>query len=166
MLVLKRLNDAMRDGDFIHAVIRETALNQDGKTTTISSPSVEAQQKLIEDCYKRAGLDLAKTSYVEAHMTGTLAGDPVEAEALARTFGRSRPANDPVIVGSCKPNIGHTEPVSGLASIIKAAYVLQSGFIPPNTNYEKTNPKIPLEEWNLQVRVRPTVPHFRSHLQL
>lgn len=112
---------------------------------------MEAQQKLIEDCYRRAGLDLAETSYVEAHMTGTLAGDPIEAEALARTFGRQRATNDPVIVGSCKPNIGHTEPVSGLASVIKTAFVLQSGLIPPNTNYEKTIPKIPLGQWNLQV---------------
>ena len=149
-LILKRLDDALRDGDHVHAVIRETAVNQDGKTTTISSPSMEAQQKLIEDCYRRAGLDLAETGYVEAHMTGTLAGDPVEAEALARTFGKHRSPNDPIIVGSCKPNIGHTEPVSGLASVIKTAYVLQHGLIPPNTNYSETNSKIPLEQWNLQ----------------
>ena len=94
---------------------------------------MEAQQKLIEECYQRAGLDLTGTGYVKAHMTGTLAGDPVEAEALARTFGKHRLANDPVIVGSCKPNIGHTEPVSGLASVIKIAYVLQSGLISSNT---------------------------------
>ncbi|KAL8861949.1 MAG: hypothetical protein Q9178_001819 [Gyalolechia marmorata] len=115
-LILKRLDDALRDGDHVHAVIRETAVNQDGKTTTISSPSMEAQQKLIEDCYKRAGLDLAETGYVEAHMTGTLAGDPVEAEALARTFGKHRSSDDPIIVGSCKPNIGHTEPVPTTAT--------------------------------------------------
>lgn len=113
---------------------------------------MEAQQKLIEECYRRAGLNLADTGYVEAHMTGTLTGDPIEAEALARTFGKHREPHDPVIVGSCKPNIGHTEPVSGLAAVIKTAYVLQNGLIPPNTNYEKTNPKIPLEDWNLQVR--------------
>ena len=142
----------MRDGDHVHAIIRESALNQDGKTTTISSPSMEAQQKLIEECYRRAKLDPSETGYVEAHMTGTSTGDPTEAEALARTFGKSRPANDPVIVGSCKPNIGHTEPVSGLAAIVKAAHVLQNSLIPPNTNYEKTNPKIPMEEWNLKVR--------------
>ena len=153
MLVLKRLDDALRNGDFVHSVIRETGLNQDGKTATISSPSMEAQRRLIEECYKRAGLDLAETGYVEAHMTGTLTGDPIEAEALARTFGKHRTAKDPVIVGSCKPNIGHTEPVSGLAAVIKTAYVLQNGLIPPNTNYEKPNPLIPLEEWNLQVRV-------------
>ena len=114
---------------------------------------MEAQRKLIEECYKRAGLDLAETGYVEAHMTGTLTGDPIEAEALAQTFGKHRAPDDPVIVGSCKPNIGHTEPVSGLASVIKTAYVLQSGLIPPNTNYQKTNSKIPIEKWNLQVRI-------------
>lgn len=114
---------------------------------------MEAQQKLIEECYKRAGLDIAETGYVEAHMTGTKTGDPIEAEALARTFGKHRAANDPIIVGSCKPNIGHTEPVSGLAAVVKAIHVLQNGLIPPNTNYETTNPKIPLGEWNLKVRL-------------
>lgn len=150
-LICKRLDDALRDGDHVHAVIRGSGVNQDGKTTSISSPSMEAQQKLIEETYRRAGLDPAHTGYVEAHMTGTRTGDPIEAEALARTFGRSRDAGDPVIVGSCKPNIGHTEPVSGLAAVVKAVWVLKEGLIPPNTNYEVTNPDIPVEEWNLQV---------------
>ncbi|KAJ5219498.1 hypothetical protein N7468_008702 [Penicillium chermesinum] len=110
-LLLKRLDDALRDGDHVHAVIRETALNQDGKTTTISSPSMEAQQQLIEECYRRAGLDLAQTAYVEAHMTGTATGDPIEAEAIARTFGQHRSSDDPVLVGSVKTNLGHTEPI-------------------------------------------------------
>ncbi|KAJ6153516.1 hypothetical protein N7470_006475 [Penicillium chermesinum] len=110
-LLLKRLDDALRDGDHVHAVIRETALNQDGKTTTISSPSMEAQQQLIEECYRRAGLDLAQTAYVEAHMTGTATGDPIEAEAIARTFGQHRSSDDPVLVGSVRTNLGHTEPI-------------------------------------------------------
>ncbi|KAI1811942.1 hypothetical protein GGS20DRAFT_560344 [Poronia punctata] len=150
-LVLKPLDAALRDGDNIQAVIREIALNQDGKTTTITSPSAAAQEALIRECYERAGLDLAETAYVEAHMTGTPAGDPIEAEALARTFGRSREPGNPVIVGSVKTNIGHTEAVSGLAAIIKAALVLQNRTIPPNLNYETTNPKIPIKDWNLTV---------------
>jgi acyl transferase domain-containing protein len=151
ILVLKRLSAALQDGDFVHAVIRESAMNQDGKTGTITSPSMEAQQKLIEECYQHAGLDFSKTGYVEAHMTGTATGDPIEAEAIAKTLGKSRSPGDAVYVGSVKTNIGHTEPVSGLASIIKTALVLQNKLIPPNINYEKTNPKIPLKEWNLQV---------------
>ncbi|KAI1827695.1 hypothetical protein F4861DRAFT_492206 [Xylaria intraflava] len=150
-LVLKPLDAALHDGDNIQAVIREIRLNQDGKTTTITSPSAAAQEALIRECYERAGLDLSETAYVEAHMTGTPTGDPIEAEALARTFGKSRQPGDPVIVGSVKTNVGHTEAVSGLAAIIKATLVLQNRTIPPHLNYEKTNPKIPLKDWNLTV---------------
>lgn len=112
---------------------------------------MEAQKKLIEETYKKAGLDPAETPYIEAHMTGTPTGDPIEAEALALTFGKRRSANDPVLVGSCKPNIGHTEPVSGLAAIIRATHILRTGLIPPNINYKTTNINIPLKEWNLKV---------------
>jgi acyl transferase domain-containing protein len=150
-VVLKRLSDALRDGDYVHSVIRESFMNQDGKTGTITSPSMEAQEQLIEECYARAGLKLCDTGYVEAHMTGTPTGDPIEAASLAQTFGKSRVPGDAVYVGSIKPNIGHTEPVSGLASIIKTALVLQNQLIPPHMNYEKPNPAIPLEDLNLQV---------------
>lgn len=152
-LVLKRLDDAVRDGDNIQAVIRESALNQDGKTATITSPSMQAQLELIERCYKQAGLNLEETGYVEAHMTGTPTGDPIEAEAIARTFGKHRVSHDPVLVRSVKTNIGHTGPVSGLASIVKCVYAMKNQQMPPNLNYERTNPKIPLKEWNLRVRM-------------
>lgn len=132
-------------------MIKDTGLNQDGKTTTITSPSADAQVKLIRECYARAGLELSDTGYVEAHMTGTAAGDPVEAEALARTFGKSREAHDPVIIGSVKTNLGHTEPVSGLAALIKTAFALKHKLIPPNLNYKTTNPEIHLDDWHLQV---------------
>ncbi|KAJ9316634.1 hypothetical protein DTO271D3_3141 [Paecilomyces variotii] len=152
-LILKPLGAALRDGDHVHAIIRETGVNQDGNTPTISSPSLEAQIKLIRDCYKRAGLDLAETGYIEAHMTGTAAGDPIEAEALARTFGQRRKDKNSgsLLVGSVKTNIGHTEPVSGLASVIKTSFALKYGLIPPNLNYETTHQNIHLDEWNLQV---------------
>ena len=155
-IILKPLSDALRDGDRVHAVIRDTGLNQDGRTTTITSPSADAQVKLIKECYKRVGYDISETGYVEAHMTGTLAGDPVEAEAIARTFGTSRKPEDPVIVGSIKTNIGHTEPVSGLAAIIKTAFALKNAQIPPNMNYEKPNPEIPVDEWHLRVPLKLT----------
>jgi acyl transferase domain-containing protein len=100
-LILKPLDAAIRDSDHIHALVRETGLNQDGKTKTLTSPSVAAQVRLIERCYERAGLDLAETAYVEAHMTGTLVGDVAEAEALAMTFGESRDADDPVFCWFC-----------------------------------------------------------------
>ncbi|KAI0015263.1 polyketide synthase [Xylariomycetidae sp. FL0641] len=150
-LVLKPLAAALRDGDHVHAVVRETGVNQDGKTPTITSPSLEAQVKLIRDVYRRAGLDPTDTGYVEAHMTGTPTGDPIEAEALARTFGEGRRVDDPVLVGSVKPNIGHTEPVSGLAAIIKTVFALKNAVVPPNVNYKVTNPNIPLDRWRLKV---------------
>lgn len=154
-IILKPLPAALRDGDRIHAVVRETGLNQDGKTPTITSPSMDAQETLIREVYRRAGLrPSVDTGYVEAHMTGTPTGDPIEAEALARTFGAGRDENDPVIVGSVKPNIGHTEPVSGLAAILKTIFALREGVIPPNTNYKNTNPKIPLKKWRLTVSPR------------
>ncbi|KAI1372099.1 polyketide synthase [Hypoxylon crocopeplum] len=150
-LILKPLDAAIRDGDHIHAVVRESGLNQDGKTRSITSPSMEAQVKLIEQCYRRAGLDLSDTGYVEAHMTGTPTGDRVEAEALGRTFGKSRKAGDPVIVGSVKTNVGYTEAASGLASIIKTIWALKNRKIPQNMNYETPHPRILLKEWNLKV---------------
>ncbi|KAK9800099.1 hypothetical protein SCARD494_01892 [Seiridium cardinale] len=150
-LILKSVNAALRDGDNIHAIIKDTVLNQDGKTTTITSPSADAQARLIQDSYRRAGLDIAETGYVEAHMTGTSAGDPIEAEAIGRTFGSSRKADDPILVGSVKTNIGHTEPVSGLAAVIKTTFALKNALIPPNLNYKEANPEIHLSEWHLQV---------------
>ena len=149
-LILKSLDAAIKDGDHIQAVIRDVGLNQDGKTTTITSPSTAAQVKLIENCYQRAGLDLSETGYVEAHMTGTKTGDVAEAEALAKTFGKSR-ARDPIPVGSVKTNIGHTEPVSGLAAIIKTAFALKYGQIAPNANFRELNPMINLDEGHLRV---------------
>ncbi|KAF1835370.1 hypothetical protein BDW02DRAFT_290387 [Decorospora gaudefroyi] len=150
-LILKPLDAALRDGNNIHVVIRQVGLNQDGKTTTITSPSMEAQRQLIRECYGRAGLDISETAYVEAHMTGTFVGDPIEAEAIAQTFGQSRPKGDPIIVGSVKTNVGHTEPVSGIAAIIKTAYALKKRIIAPNLNYTSNNPNIPVDDWNLRV---------------
>lgn len=152
-LILKPLDAALQNGDHIHALVRDTGLGQDGKTKTLTSPSVTAQVRLIEQCYKRAGLSLSETGYVEAHMTGTLIGDLTEAEALATTFGKSRAADDPVLVGSVKTNIGHTEAVSGLAAIIKTIWVLKMRQIPPNLNYKTPNADIPLQEWNLKVEI-------------
>lgn len=132
--------------------MRETGINQDGRTPTITSPSLDAQVKLIHEVYQRVGLDPSSDiGYVEAHMTGTPTGDPIEAEALARTFGAGRAESDPVLVGSSKPNIGHTEPVSGLAALLKTIFVLKEGAIPANANYKNTNPNIPLKEWRLTV---------------
>lgn len=150
-IVIKPLCDAVRDGDPIRAVIRETALNQDGKTPTLTSPSQEAQEQLIWSCYQKAGLNPLDTTYVEAHGTGTLAGDPVESGAIAKIFNQDRPAGQPLLIGSVKTNIGHTEAASGLAAVIKTVLALEKGCIPPTINFENRNEKIPLEKWGLKL---------------
>ncbi|KAL2829478.1 hypothetical protein BDW59DRAFT_159066 [Aspergillus cavernicola] len=150
-LVLKRLDDALRDGDPIRAIIRETAMNQDGKTPTITSPSVEAQETIIRACYERAGLNPLDTTYMEAHGTGTKAGDPIEAAAAGQVLGAGRPDHRPLLLGSVKTNVGHTEGASGLAAIIKVVKALENRQIPPSINFERLNPALKLDEWKLKV---------------
>ncbi|KAI5203359.1 putative polyketide synthase [Aureobasidium subglaciale] len=150
-IILKPLADAIRDGDPVRAVIRETALNQDGRTPTITSPSQEAQQALIRECYRGAGLDPAETAYVEAHGTGTQTGDPIEAAAIGIEFGKGRPSENPLIIGSVKTNLGHCEASSGLAALIKVVMALENQQIPPSINFERPNPKLKLDEWKLKI---------------
>lgn len=150
-IVLKRLKDAVEAGDPIRAVIRESQLNQDGKTETITSPSQAAQEMLIRECYRKAGLDPAETQYFEAHGTGTQTGDPIEARAIAAIFQPGRSPNEPLLIGSVKTNIGHTEATSGLASIVKTVLAMEKGMIPPSINFEKPNPKLALEAWRLKI---------------
>ncbi|KAJ4303039.1 hypothetical protein N0V90_001930 [Kalmusia sp. IMI 367209] len=138
--VLKTLSAAIADGDDIECIIRETAFNQDGATTGITMPSASAQEALIRTTYARAGLDLDKASdrpqFFEAHGTGTPAGDPIEAEAIARAFyGEkfSKKQNaEPLYVGSIKTILGHTEGTAGVAALLKASLALQNNTIPPN----------------------------------
>ena len=151
MIVLKPLDDAIANGDTIHAVIRHTGTNQDGKTSGPTMPSPEAQERLINKVYSQAGINPLDTHYVEAHGTGTAVGDPIEASAIARSLARDRPHDNPLYIGSVKSNIGHLEAGSGLAGIIKASLVLQNGLIPPNVNFEKANEEIPFESWKLKV---------------
>ena len=109
--------------------------------------------ELIRTAYHSAGLDLADTAYFEAHGTGTAAGDPLEAGALGQTFAKTRVDRDPLVVGSVKTNIGHLGGAAGLAGLIKGIYILERGVIPPHLWFEKANPKIPMEEWRIRVRV-------------
>jgi acyl transferase domain-containing protein len=127
-LVLKRLDDAIADGDPIRAVIRNTGVNQDGKTNGISYPSQESQQMLTETVYAEVGLDPLETSYVEAHGTGTKAGDKIEMGAIRRVFCQDRDSE--LLVGTVKANLGHLESTSGLAAVIKTVLSLEKGLIP------------------------------------
>ncbi|PNP51828.1 hypothetical protein THARTR1_07597 [Trichoderma harzianum] len=157
-ILIKRLSDALAANDPIRAVIRETALNQDGKTETITTPSGSTQETLMRECYRRAGLDPRGTQYFEAHGTGTQAGDPIEARAMAGVFcgvdedgTGDRDETHYLRIGSVKTNVGHTEAASGLAAVIKGALCLERGLIPPSVNYETPNPKLKLDEWRLKV---------------
>lgn len=154
-VLIKRLSTALRDGDTIRAVVRATGLNQDGRTPGITLPSAAAQEQMIREVYKRGGLDLGETAYIEAHATGTAAGDPIEARAIANSFSTAE-RESPLVVGAVKSAIGHTEGASGLAGIIKSVMILESGIIPPNTNFEKANPKIPIDKWKLKLPLEPT----------
>lgn len=154
-VVLKLLRQAIADGDDIECVIRETGVNQDGRTAGITVPSVSSQTALIRSTYARCGLDSSKDEdrcqYFEAHGTGTLAGDPVEAEAVRNAFfDRERHFGDISVdsipamlhVGSIKTIIGHLEGAAGLAGLIKASLAVQHGLIPRNMHFDQLNPAI------------------------
>lgn len=151
VVIVKRLSDALDSGDTIRSIIRATGSNQDGRTPGITQPSEEAQLRLIKETYETAGLERKLTRYFEAHGTGTPTGDPIEASAIAAAFRGHRPHGEPLFVGSVKTNIGHLEGASGIASLIKTILILENGLIPPNIWFEKTNPRIPEEKWNLKV---------------
>ena len=151
-IILKPLHAAVADGNTIRAIVRATGVNQDGRTPGMTLPSKSAQEHLIRSVYSAADLDLAVTSYVEAHGTGTAAGDPIEASAIAAAWSE-RKSETPLYVGAIKTNIGHLEGASGVAGIIKTVLALEKAIIPPNINFEKVNPKIFPEKWNIEVQI-------------
>ena len=150
-VLVKPLAKALKDRDNIRAVIRNTVVNQDGHTQGITMPNRSAQEAMIRKAYSDAGLDPTMTSYVEAHGTGTEVGDTVEAGAIASIFSDGRNNDDPIIVGSIKTNIGHTEGTAGMAGLIKTVLMLEKGAIPPNHDFKKLSARIPFENWNIQV---------------
>jgi acyl transferase domain-containing protein len=149
VVVLKRLSDALRDGNTIRAIVRASSCNQDGHTPGLTVPSIDAQVENIRDAYQKAGLGFADTAFFEAHGTGTQVGDTVEAEAIHRVFQRT--CQDPLYVGALKSNIGHLEAASGVAGLTKSILCLEHGIIPPNLNFRNPNPKIDPEGWGLKV---------------
>ncbi|KAF7513296.1 hypothetical protein GJ744_009717 [Endocarpon pusillum] len=149
---IKSLDDALRDGNPVRAVIRGSATNHDGKTPGMSFPSSDAQEALMRRAYQVAGIDnLSQTGYVECHGTGTPIGDPIETKAVARVFG-----DRGIHIGSIKPNLGHTEGASGLLSVIKTVLALQNATIPPNIKFLTPNPAIPFASGKLTVPIEPT----------
>lgn len=151
IVILKPLDQAIRDGNHIRAVVRGSGVNSDGWTKTISTPSGSAQAELIKLVYESNGLDYDATQYVEAHGTGTKVGDPIELEAIHNTIGRGANESRKLYVGSVKANIGHLEPAAGVAGFIKGVLALEHGMLPPNIHLHKANPAIPFEKWNMVV---------------
>ncbi|MDT5229152.1 MAG: hypothetical protein QOH94_2945, partial [Mycobacterium sp.] len=143
ILVLKRLSDAERDGDRIAAVIPGTAVNQDGASSGLTVPNGGAQQRLISTALARAGLVGGDVDYLEAHGTGTPLGDPIEVQAAGAVYGAARDANRPLLMGSVKTNIGHTESASGAAGLIKVVLSLQHRELPQSLHFDNPSPHIP-----------------------
>jgi acyl transferase domain-containing protein len=142
VLLLMPLSEARRRGLRIQAVIHSTGVNTDGRTIGIAYPNQEAQTALLHSMYAAPDLDPARLCYMEAHGTGTTAGDPVEARSIGLALADLRPGDEPLLVGSIKSNLGHLEPVSGMAGLLKAMLVLQKRMVPPNPGLSALNPDI------------------------
>jgi acyl transferase domain-containing protein/acyl carrier protein len=151
VVVIKSLDQALRDGDDIYAQILGTAVSQDGRTDGITVPSAQAQEAAITTALRRAGIHPNDVGYVEAHGTGTPVGDPVEVRALANALASERPATNPLIIGSVKTNIGHLEAGAGVAGLIKAALVLKYGYIPATLHLNRPSDQIPLGELSIDI---------------
>ncbi len=149
VFLIKPLEKAIAAGDVIHAVIRGSGVNSDGRTEGLSLPSGEAQGRLIREVYERAGVAPRDVDYVEAHGTGTQAGDPAELAALNENFGEGR--DRPLRVGSVKTNVGHLEAAAGVAGMLKVIGVLKNRKIPKNLHFTKPNPRIPFADYALEV---------------
>jgi polyketide synthase 13 len=142
LVVLKRLEDAERDGDEILAVIAGSAVNQDGRSNGLAAPNPDAQADVLRHAYRDAGINPAGVDYIEAHGTGTILGDPIEADALGRVVGRGRADDKPALLGSAKTNFGHLEAAAGAAGLIKVVLSMQEDTLPPTLNFAGPNPYI------------------------
>ena len=143
VVVLKRLSDALRDGDTIHAVVKGSAINNDGSEKVgYTAPGVEGQARVIRSALLAAGVEAETIGYVEAHGTGTALGDPIEVEALTQVFREGTARRGFCALGSVKTNIGHLDAAAGVAGLIKAVMAVERGEIPPSLHYERPNPKI------------------------
>ena len=156
IVALKRLDDAIADGDRIWAVIRGSAVNQDGTGPGLTVPEGPAQQRAIEAALARAGIEPSEVDYLEAHGTGTPVGDPTEFEAAGTVYGKGRDPDHPLLIGSVKTNIGHLESAAGVAGLIKAALALKRGTIPAHLHFETPSPELDWDRLPVQVTAEPT----------
>jgi acyl transferase domain-containing protein len=155
LLVLKRLSDAERDGDTILALVRGSAINQDGRSTGLTAPNVLSQQALLRQALENARLTPQDIGYLETHGTGTSLGDPIEAEAIKAVLGAPRDKGATCVLGAVKSNIGHLEGAAGVAGIIKVVLALQNEKIPGNLHFRSLNPRIDLNGTSLEIAQAP-----------
>ncbi|EXF75878.1 hypothetical protein CFIO01_00363 [Colletotrichum fioriniae PJ7] len=158
-IYLKRLSDAIRDGDPIRGVIRSSATNNNGKAPAvgITYPGFDGQRNVMRQAYRRGGLEPMLTGYFECHGTGTAIGDPLEVHAVSDVMNGARTeADGPLHIGAVKTNIGHSEAASGLSAVIKAILIVERGIIPPTRGVTELNPKIDWQGWQVDVPTNPT----------
>jgi acyl transferase domain-containing protein/NAD(P)-dependent dehydrogenase (short-subunit alcohol dehydrogenase family)/acyl carrier protein len=156
-VILKPLARALADGDRIRAVLRGSAVGNDGQSSGyLVTPGVAGQREVLLRAYRNAGVDAADVDYIEAHGSGTAVGDPVELQALAEVLGPGRPADHPCLVGSIKTNIGHAEAAAGIAGLIKAVLCLEHAEIPPSLHLGTPNPAVPWDELPLRINTELT----------
>jgi len=157
MIVLKRLSDAITDGDRILAVIRGSAVNQDGPSSGLTAPNGPSQEAVIADALVSAGIEPNLVSYIEAHGTGTSLGDPIEVQALAKALRGGKYAGQQLAIGSVKTNIGHVEGAAGIAGLMKLALMLQHREIPPHLHFNQPSPFISWDKFSFVIPTQRTV---------
>lgn len=156
IILLKRLEDAIKDNDPITAVVRSTAINNDGSDKVgFTAPSINGQADVIKEAQELANITPDMVSYVEAHGTATKLGDPIEISALTEAFGKSHSQNDPCIIGSVKSNIGHLDTAAGIIGVIKTALALKHQIIPPTLHYNSPNPELDMNTTPFKVNQTP-----------
>jgi acyl transferase domain-containing protein/ubiquinone/menaquinone biosynthesis C-methylase UbiE/acyl carrier protein len=159
VVALKRLSDAVADGDRILALIRGSAINQDGPSSGLTAPNGPAQTSVIRDALANGGVRPEEVSYVETHGTGTSLGDPIEVQALCAAYGEGRPADHPLLIGAVKSNIGHLEGAAGIAGLIKLVLAMQHREIPASLHVNQPNPFIPWGELPVRITTQLTPWH-------
>lgn len=148
---LKDYDQAIADGNPILAVVANSAINTDGRKSGLTVPNPKIQAALLEQAYAQAGIDPTAIDYIEAHGTGTVVGDPIEARAIGDALGKRRPKNSPLLIGSVKSNLGHLEAASGVAGLVKALHCIQHRVVPATIGVKTPNPNIQFDDWNIEV---------------